>query len=218
MKERYCVDCGSSEVVERHRCKEHAKAYNRQRAKDRYKQQGKYSYGTALCSVCGKKMTLWRKDQVAHRSCRYKTVDDYNKVPRDKQGNVFIRGILISYGVDIPKGWIVHHVDENPWNNVAENIWLIPRGAHNSLHRKLQFQRSLWLKNHDSNNEDCWKPIRDHITTAWLETTTAKVIKICDIWQSAAEPLKLKEYLINYEEGSETMHVAPKSIKDMVKI
>jgi len=38
------------------------------------------------------------------------------------------------------------------------------------------------------------------MTTAWLETTNAKVIKLWEIGQSAAEPLSS----IEYEEGSET--------------
>jgi len=40
------------------------------------------------------------------------------------------------------------------------------------------------------------------MTTAWLEITNAKVIKLWEIGQSAAEPLKIKIH----EEGSETMH------------
>ena len=43
------------------------------------------------------------------------------------------------------------------------------------------------------------------MTTTWLETTSVKVIKLWEISQSAAEPLKVK----TQEEGSETMHEAP---------
>lgn len=153
-----------------------------------------------ICPICNKPMIMWRKTQASHLKCRLKTVNDYNSIPRGKTGNVLVKDFLIKSGIEIPKGYVIHHVDENPYNNNIENLWLVPRGLHNSLHRKLQYERSLWLKSHSSNDENCWKPIRDHITTAWLETASANVIKICDIWQSAAELLSSFEY----EEGSET--------------
>ena len=207
---RVCVDCGSSPVVERRRCKECAKSFNRKRAKERHEKYGRYNYGQATCPICGKAMTLWDKDQGSHTTCRYKTTENYNDVPRDKKGNTFVRGILIKFGIEIPKTHVVHHVDENPWNNTPENLWLIKRNDHNALHRKLQHGRSLWLKGHSSNGENCWDTVRDQITTAWLETAGANVIKISDIWQSASESLRLKEYLINYEKGSETVYTIPK--------
>lgn len=48
------------------------------------------------------------------------------------------------------------------------------------------------------------------MTTARLETTDAKVIKIWEIGQSAAEPLQ-------NEEGSETMHSASHVDEDIVQ-
>ena len=39
------------------------------------------------------------------------------------------------------------------------------------------------------------------MTTAWLEMTNANVLKLSEISQSAAEPLKVS---ITHEEGSET--------------
>ena len=62
--------------------------------------------------------------------------------------------------------------------------------------------RSLWLKDHKSMDENCWKLLREKETTTWLEITGVNVLKIPSIGQSAAEPL-LKE------EGSETKHVLP---------
>jgi hypothetical protein len=182
-KQRICIDCGKNEVVERRRCKECAKEFNRKRAKEYYKKHGHSNYGVGTCPVCGKEMILWKKNQIAHLKCRYKNLVDYNnEIPRDKKGRSLARSIVLEHDIEIPNNYIVHHVDENPFNNEPSNLWLIPRSAHNSFHRKLQIQRSLWLKNHSSNNENCWKAVRDHITTAWLETTSVNVIKICDIW------------------------------------
>jgi len=69
------------------------------------------------------------------------------------------------------------------------------------------------LKNNSSNLENCWDILRDQLTTAYLETKSANVIKITDIGQSATEPLNEENiYIFDlHEESSETMYQAPKS-------
>lgn len=61
--------------------------------------------------------------------------------------------------------------------------------------------------------ENCWNILRGQLTTAYLETKSANVIKITDIGQSAAELLNEENiYIFDLqEEGSETMYQAPKS-------
>lgn len=188
-KERYCIKCGKKGIVERRRCKECAKEYNRLRAKNRYKKYGRHNFGSKPCAICGKPMILWRKDQISHLSCRRKVIDDYNKVPRSSEGNTSGRQVVLDLGIEIPKGWVVHHLDENPLNNNIENLVLMSRSDHNSLHRHLQYHWSLFLKENSSNPENCWNILRDQLTTAWFERTGAKCLKITDIGQSAAEPL-----------------------------
>lgn len=39
----------------------------------------------------------------------------------------------------VPKGFHVHHKDENPWNNNPLNLELIQAGKHSSLHIKKRF-------------------------------------------------------------------------------
>jgi hypothetical protein len=34
----------------------------------------------------------------------------------------------------IPKGYVVHHIDDDPQNNVLENLMAMPRGAHMAHH------------------------------------------------------------------------------------
>ena len=63
-------------------------------------------------------------------------------------------------------------------------------------------QRVIFEKSRNENPENCWNNLIVPITTAWLETAGANVIKIWEIGQSAAEPL------LN-EEGSETKHGTP---------
>tara|TARA_Y100000034_G_scaffold133495_2_gene199092 strand:- start:140 stop:529 length:390 start_codon:yes stop_codon:yes gene_type:complete len=116
------------------------------------------------------------------------------------------REVSKDLGLIVDRYNVVHHVDEDPSNNFLENLWIMHPKAHASLHAYLRRHRSLWAKGQSKNSEDCWKTLRDHLTTAWLETTSAKVTKLDDIGQSAAEPLSLKKY----GEGSEAMHGAPK--------
>lgn len=201
MKEKkHCIDCGRLGVHERHRCVECAKQYNRDRAKQRYSEIGRHNYGEGQCNICKKSMTLWRKDQQCHQACRKKIYDDYSKeVCRDTTVMTIGRRTIIDLGIVIPKGYVVHHLDENPLNNDTKNLVLLSRNAHCSLHRYLQQNWSLWLKNHNSNPENCWDTLRDHLTKTWLEIASVRVIKINDIGQSAAEPYE-------NEEGSETMY------------
>jgi hypothetical protein len=62
--------------------------------------------------------------------------------------------------------------------------------------------RVIFEKSKIENIENCWNSLRVPMTTAWLETTSAKVVKLWEIGRSAAE-------LPNKEEGSETMHDVP---------
>ena len=212
-EDRYCADCGKKGVVERRRCEPCAKEYNRARAKDRYAKYGRYNYGKGICPICGEEMTLWRKDQASHTSCRPKVVENYNSIKRSRTGQIKARQNIIDMGIIIPPDYVVHHINEDPEDNSLNNLVLLHIKVHNGLHRKLQYHRSLWLKDHSKHPENCWNTLRDHLTKAWLETASAKVIRISDIGQSAAEPLSSLEY----GEGSETMHGDPKSLdKDKI--
>ena len=102
---------------------------------------------------------------------------------------------------------IVHHLDENPDNNTITNLLILNRTQHAKLHRYLEKNWSLLLKNNSSNLENCWNNLRDLLTTTWLETMNVNVIKTTNIGQSAAEPLNEDIiYKFSNEEGSETMY------------
>lgn len=202
IKQKFCIDCGEEGTSERKRCEPCAKAYNRLRAKIRHAKYGRYNYGGAFCVVCNKPMIKWRKTQLTHKGCVLAEGSSHQK--RSKTGSTIGRSVVKSLGIIIPKGWVVHHIDSNYLNNSPENLMLLSASTHSSLHRYLQTKRSLFLKENSSITENCWNILRDQLTTSWLETTNAKVIKITDIGRSAAEPL------LNGE-GSEAMHGVPKS-------
>lgn len=120
---------------------------------------------------------------------RHKTVEDYNMVRRSKKSNTIGRQVILDMGFSLTKDICVHHVDENPDNNNLTNLFLIGRRNHAKLHRLLEREWSLLLKNNDSDIENRWKTLRDKLTITWLETMNVQDIKITDIEQSVSMPL-----------------------------
>lgn len=194
--------------------KEEYKAKKREYAKKHYlenKEKGilKKRYGIGICPYCGEKFIKSHPNQITHRKCMkiHKTVEDYHKVKRSKCGNTIGRETVLKLGFILTKDIVVHHLDENPDNNVLSNLLILNRKYHASLHRFLEKNWSLLSKDNNSNLENCWDSLRGQLTTAWLETMSANVIKIVDIGQSAAEPLQENFiYKFEIEEGSETMY------------
>ncbi|HLD91450.1 MAG TPA: HNH endonuclease [Patescibacteria group bacterium] len=207
-EDKLCIDCGKKGVHERKRCLEHSRTYNTERARIRYQKVGRHYFGISKCSICKKDMKIWRIGQVSHAKCRPSKI--HKNDPIRQHGRYEARKIIDQLGITTPKGFVTHHLDYNPTNNEPNNLSLMDRRSHGALHRHIEHHWSLWLKNHSSNSENCWNILRDHLTTAWFEKTSAKVIKISDIGQSAAEPL-------SNEEGSETTPGKPNS-KDTAKI
>jgi|TARA_R100000501_G_C2581015_1_gene84291 hypothetical protein len=52
----------------------------------------------------------------------------------DSKGFIHKQVILKKYGLDeIPKGKVIHHLDNNKQNNSKDNLVLIPKRIHNKL-------------------------------------------------------------------------------------
>lgn len=221
--ERFCLICGCKLTTERKWCCECRKARKREYAKNRHQEmldrgEKKKRYGIGICIYCGKEFIINRPGQLGHGKCHnlnlHKTVDNYNSIKRTKDGKATLgRQVILNLGINL-SNMVVHHLDENPNNNVLSNLMILNRSHHAKLHRILEKNWSLLSKDNNSNLENCWNILRDQLTTAYLETRSANVIKITDIGQSAAEPLNIDNiYVFDIqEEGSETMYQAPKSI------
>ena len=56
----------------------------------------------------------------------------------------------------IPDGYIVHHIDNNKQNNLIENLELMTKFAHKSLHSKIQMVKcnNLWGINKSKGEQD----------------------------------------------------------------
>lgn len=51
--------------------------------------------------------------------------------------HVFVHQVVVCQALgltEVPKGWCVHHCDENPHNNSIDNLVLMTMGEHASLH------------------------------------------------------------------------------------
>lgn len=181
--EKLCIDCNKNLPIERHRCKECVLIYNRERVKKYYKKD-KTRYGIVLCSECGQNLIKNRPNQTTHGSCKiqYKTVENYNKVSRNKKGNTKGRQTILDLGFELGKNLVVHHIDENPENNILSNLWVINRKHHAQLHRFLEKQWSILRGN---KTENSWDLLQNQLTINWLEMTDVKLIKITDVEQSA---------------------------------
>lgn len=212
---RYCQKCGCELSTEYKFCSSCKKENKREYAKNRYRQPGfvQKRYGETQCIFCGKTII---KNRPNHDTCfdcykkhKHKTVDNYNRVKRSKDGKYTLaREKIIKLGFKIPY-LVVHHKDENPSNNNLNNLIILSRKHHACLHKILEKNWSLLLKNNNNSNlKNCWNTLRDQLTTEYLEINNANVIKITDIGQSAAEPLEKENIYIFeiQEEGSETMY------------
>ena len=221
---RYCQVCGCELTTERKYCESCRKARKREYAKQHYRDligSGgiKKRYGITTCVYCGKEIIKCNPNQDTCYDCfkkhLHKTVESYGKVKRIRCNGKYTtvgRSILLEMGFKLGN-LVVHHIDENPENNAISNLMILSRKNHASLHRILEKEWSLLSKDGNSNLENCWNILRGQLTTAYLETKSANVIKITDIGQSAAELLNEENIYIfdSHEEGSETMHQAPKN-------
>jgi len=205
-EDKFCIDCGKKGVKERNRCEVCAKEHNRIRSRERTKKYGRH-YRMGVCLYCNQPLKMYGKEQRFHIDC-YKKLIAENKYDNNKvaAGRYHARMTAISLGLVVGNKNCVHHIDDDPFNNNLNNLILMKREDHTKLHVFLWQERSLWLKGQSKYSENCWDTLRIRLTTAWIEMSGAKVKKLNEIGQSAAEPLKFN----NNGEGSEAMHGSPK--------
>lgn len=203
MHDLKCKECGADREIGRRLCKpcnsarllKHA--YNRPR----------YTW-SKNCMACSNVYEASRKEQLFCSDCHNHKLHmkegqtasntyEATKVPGKHVHRRIAEEIL---GRTLKTDEVVHHVDENTRHNEPSNLLVMSRIYHGKLHAYLDNQRVIIEKSMNDNQGNCWDTLRVPMTTAWLEMTGAKVIKLSEIGQSAAESLKEK----SYAEGSET--------------
>lgn len=183
-KAEFCIDCGNPETTERRRCKECNLIYNREKVRNYYerlKKSGKKRkrYGIINCCICKEEMIRNRPNQVAHGRCKKNdNIIDYNKNKRDKTGMMLGKRIVVDLGIKIPKGIIVHHVDENPINNSYKNLVIMSSENHGRLHK---FLKEQWVINkgvYGDKLDSVWKKILIKLNFVWMKNSKIKLITL----------------------------------------
>lgn len=188
MKELTCKNCGDPREVGRRLCKKCNSL--------RINSYPRYTW-TKNCDACKNEYEAWRKEQSLCSSCndlrselKSETISTnqyvYTKAPGMTEHRAIAIGVL---GRKLASNEVIHHIDDNPKNNELDNLMLMTRTSHGKLHQYLDLQRVVIEKSMNENQENCWNNLIAPMTTAWLETTSAKVQKLSEIGQSAAEPL-----------------------------
>ncbi len=72
----------------------------------------------------------------------------------------------------LKKPLVVHHKDENKQNNAPENLMILTRGKHRSLHAQMNKNKKQLVS---KNSANCWELLRVLSTKAKLETTSVNV-------------------------------------------
>lgn len=193
-----CKKCGSLELIYNRRL---CKKCNALRVKNYYILAGKAKKQNkkANCIICNHLFVKHRKQQVNCPSCYKQSIKtDYKLNPYKKIGcrdeHRILAEKLLSRKLSYNE--IVHHVDEDPQNNKLENLWVMSRHNHGKLHLFLRIQKVAYEKSLGQHSVNCWNILRVNQTTAWLETTGAKVIKLIELDNQQPSICK--------DEGSET--------------
>jgi len=193
-----CINCGAPREKGRRVCRPCYLQKKRESAKKQYEEVRKFlpRYGLINCQSCFKEIKSFRPTQKLCRDCLVKQMSTGDKATNNYtrakgNGYAFLHRRIAEklLGRKLTYNEVVHHIDENPNNNSLDNLMVMSRSIHGKLHVFLRSQRALLEQSNIVNAENCWENFIVPITTAWLETTSAKVIRISEISQSAAEPL-----------------------------
>ena len=207
-KELVCKECGHPREIGRCLCSKCYLSYRRDMNNKRHA-EGKRTKYNVNCKACGENYLSFRNIDTFCPKCRelrkslsgngvtnkyihYSQNEIYRHEHRKIAEEILLRRLTFNE--------VIHHLDGNPKNNSLNNLILLSRHMHVKLHNYLGDQRVILEKSGNENLGNCWNTLIAPMTTAWLEMTNAKVIKLWEIGQSAAEPLSEK----SYEEGSET--------------
>lgn len=209
MKSLVCIKCGKSRETGRRVCASCHKEIARERQKQRAAVNGRYMYDL-LCVCCSSSFKGWRNTQRWCGACYDRRAVLIKNKPKASNHYVFTQTPGRTQHRDVAEQILgralnssetVHHMDHDPKNNHITNLVVLTRSTHGKLHKYLDDQRALLEKSGVVNSENCWNTLIAPMTTAWLETTSAKVKKLWEIGQSAGER--------RTGEASETRHGTP---------
>ena len=129
----------------------------------------------SFCEVCGSSFQTTHKDGAKFcKECYAKIQNDgfeaNNNYEYDKSGQVLHRVIAEEVlGRKLEYNEVLHHLDGNSKNNNLENLMLLSRSNHSSLHRFLSVE---CVKNQHKGDETFlnWKSNMRNVTLEWLDS------------------------------------------------
>ena len=197
-----CIKCGQAREIGRKMCRPCFLNEKRKRAKLKYRIYGRH-FLTITCDACATQFKGWKRNSKLCPSCyKLKLKLASQKTSTNKYTWSGLKGKFRHLHRAIAErklkrhlatNEIVHHMNDNPKDNEINNLIVMDRRTHGKLHLYLDTQRVIIEKSMNENLRNCWKSLIVPMTTAWLETTGAKVIKLWEIGKSAAEPLKKRK-------------------------
>jgi hypothetical protein len=169
-----CIQCGEPKEIGRY-CRACYLERKRKIANERYRQYGKVYYGKSLCINCGKEITLFRKVQKFCLECSSKlqselgnnTTNNYIMDGERPYHRVLMEDTL-RRSLDFNE--VVHHLDEDIYNNQLSNLLVISRADHAKLH-------SI-LRHYKYDNENYTKHDVVLLTNKWIEDNNINVIRV----------------------------------------
>lgn len=178
-KELICKNCGGKRTKGRKLCN----PCNSLRTKQYYSKEKRTENRKKICPACLLEKTFWKDKAEVCGDCYRESLNTgfapnnykMRKRTTSPEHRVLATEIL---GRNLSFNEVVHHVDENIHNNCLTNLWVMSRKDHGQLHKYLRIQRVIWEKSQSENSVNCWNSLRALQTTAWLEMTSAKVIKL----------------------------------------
>ena len=186
-----CIQCGKPRELGSRMCNECHKEKKRQEQKERYNKYGRYAYGKGKCIKCGKEITLWKKEQKFCKACVAisRITSDYglaedNYVNAGGDHYCFLHRRIAEYVLNrkLTYNELVHHLDENPGNNIMKNLIILSRKNHGKLHSYLRAEWNTLLNEYNiADSLEERNKFKTLVSLAWIETNKIKVIKLWEI-------------------------------------
>lgn len=183
-----CTECGQDRDKGRKMCRTCYLKFKREHQKEKYYKEGRYMY-LLTCEACNdlfkgftNKEVLCDKCWVLKKELASQSQSTNSYVYTGYKGKRILwehRQVAeIILGRKLTTNELVHHVDNNPKNNMPFNLMVLDRRTHVKLHRYLDHKRVIFEKSKNENSENCWNNLILPLTTTWLEITNVKVIKL----------------------------------------
>lgn len=186
MDNKLCIlECGRIREPKRRYCRECFLQRKREQAKEHYEKFGRYTY-TITCQFCGKVYEKgMRKEQKYCKKCWQerlqfiKKYDSTNYYESNLCGNVHRQIAENILKRELEYNEVVHHLDHNPINNDFDNIILLNRKDHFTLHNFLYDYEFKMYKQHGPKYNEFWNSnIEANVSLKFLEDNNIFYVRL----------------------------------------